>query len=158
VPSYTTGPFGGSNSALSLTGHSDSYLSTSGNSAPAALPSAGDVPWSASAWIKCEAPRTWAGVLSWGAAGDHRGGASSKTVAIAVSGTRTKTVSGDVSTLAGGGTETTNCGSECRNDVGTAARFAGPQGLAVDSSGNVYVSEITAIAFAKLHRNSRFRQ
>jgi sugar lactone lactonase YvrE len=52
-------------------------------------------------------------------------------------------VGGNVSTLAGSGTE------GYANSQGTAARFASPRGVAVDGSGNVYVADT---------RNNRIRK
>jgi len=141
TPIYTSGPFGGTSSVLTLTEAAGSYLSAAGTSSPTDLPSGVNAPWSASAWVKCEAPTTWAGLISWGTAGDNQGSASSQTAAIAVSGTGFSAISGSVSTIAGGGTGT-NCGSECNNDVGTAARFSNSlEGLAVDLSGNFFVTD-----------------
>ena len=59
-----------------------------GASAPAALPSggSGSAAFSASAWVKCMAPVTYAAVLEWGAAGDALGGLSSATIALDVAG------------------------------------------------------------------------
>ena len=82
APTYAANPFGNVNGALLLA--SGSYLTAPGASAPAALPSGGSVAWSASAWVKCAAPATWAGVLEWGAAGDAQGAASAQTAALAV--------------------------------------------------------------------------
>ena len=74
VPSgitYSAGPFGAANGALTLA--SGSYLAATGSSAPPSLPAGGNVAWTASAWVKCAASSTWAGVLEWGANGDAGG-------------------------------------------------------------------------------------
>jgi hypothetical protein len=62
--SFAAGPFGAASSALALA--SGSYLSAPGASAPAALPAGGSVAFSASAWVQCAAPSTYAAALEWG--------------------------------------------------------------------------------------------
>jgi hypothetical protein len=85
VPTYAAGVFGAAGSALVLA--SGSYLTAPGTSSPTALPSGGNVAWSASAWVKCAAPAgPWAGVLEWGAVGDAQGVASTQTPALVVAG------------------------------------------------------------------------
>jgi len=74
-----TGAAGG---ALALAG--SGYLTATGASAPAALPSGGSVAFSASAWVKCAAPATWAAVLEWGAAGDAQQLTSSQALSLVV--------------------------------------------------------------------------
>jgi serine/threonine protein kinase len=65
APSYAADVFGNAGGALVLA--TGAHLDVvSGTSAPPALPS-GNVAWSASAWVKCAAPTTWAAVFSWGA-------------------------------------------------------------------------------------------
>ena len=107
--SAAAGPFGAqSGGALELSG--GSHLSAPGTSAPEALPGGGNVPWSASAWVKCAAPETHytgtapkiASVLEWGAPGDVLGAASTQAISLDVKVGETETKVGDVlvSTLA----------------------------------------------------------
>ena len=84
APTFTTDAFGAAGGALALA--SGSYLTVPGASAPPALPSGGSVAWSASAWVRCAAPATWAAVLEWGAAGDALGAALTQTAALVVVG------------------------------------------------------------------------
>ena len=136
APTYTAAPFGAAGSALALT--SGSYLTAPGASAPAALPSGGNVAWSASAWVKCAAlAGPWAGVLEWGAAGDTQGAASTQTAALVVAGPAAAAAGwgagGVVTTLAGGGSG---------DGTGTAAGFVGPFGVTVaPSSGLIVVAD-----------------
>ena len=133
-PTYAAGPFGAASSSLALA--SGQYLAAAGSAAPAALPSGGNVAWSASAWVKCAAPATWAGVLEWGAAGDSLGGASPQAAALVVGGAAPPPNSGVVTTLAGGGA------SGFQDGLGTSALFSGPVGIAADDSGNMFVADI----------------
>jgi hypothetical protein len=106
-----------------------------GASAPAALPSGGSVAWSASAWVKCAAPATWAGILEWGAAGDAQGAASTQTAALVVAGPAAMP-DGIVTTLAGSGNQA------FANGVGAAASFNQPTGVAaIPSSGVMVVTD-----------------
>ena len=82
--SFAAGPFGAANGSLVLA--NGSYLSAPGAIAPAALPSNGDVAWSAAAWIKCAAPSAPAAVLEWGAPGDAKGVATAGAASLVVSG------------------------------------------------------------------------
>ena len=68
-PAFAAGPFGAANDALTL---KNTFLSAPGARAPEAMPSGGNVAWTASAWVKCAAPKagSWASVLGWGASGD----------------------------------------------------------------------------------------
>ena len=129
VPTYAVGVFGATGGALVLT--SGTHLDVAGMSAPAALPSGGNIAWSASAWVKCAAPATWAGMLEWGAAGDVLGAASMQAAALVVAGSAAAEASwgtgGVVSTIAG---------------TGAAAIFSRPYGVAViPSSGVIVVSD-----------------
>jgi DNA-binding beta-propeller fold protein YncE len=128
--SNVAGPFGAASGALAMAG--GSYLSVPGVRAPAALPSGGNVTFSASAWVKCAAPATWAAVLEWGAAGDAQQGASPQALALNV-GTVPLPNSAIVTTLAGSG----NPGYA--DGTGTAASFAEPLGVAIISSSGVIV-------------------
>ena len=118
---YTTSAFGAANGALTLA--SGSYLAVPGSSAPPGLPSGGDVPWSASAWVRCPASTGAAVVLGWGPAG---GAGSALVVQGSTSGALTTTLAGsDRGVFADG--------------VGTAASFSSPNGVAVIPSSGVIV-------------------
>jgi hypothetical protein len=139
APTYAAGPFGGANGALVLA--SGSYLTAPGASAPSALPSGGNVAWSASAWVKCAAPATWAGVLEWGAMGYTQGVASTQTAALVVAGPAAAGAGwgagGVVTTLAGGG------GNYFADGAGATASFNYPFGVAfMPSSGLVVVADM----------------
>jgi hypothetical protein len=133
APTYAAGVFGAAGGALVLA--SGSYLTVPGASAPAALPSSGSVAWSASAWVKCAAPTTWAAVLEWGAAGDAQGAASAQTAALVVAGPEVA-AGGMVTTLAGSGNR------EFADGTGAAASFNQLHGVAViPSSGLIVVAD-----------------
>ena len=133
APTFVAGPFGDAGGALALA--SGSYLSAPGASAPAALPT-GNAAWSVSAWVKCAAPATWAGVLEWGVAGDVQGSLSPQLAALSVSSSTASVRSFLVTTIAG------TAGSSGTLDAqGTAARFNNPSGVTIDTAGNVYVSD-----------------
>ena len=118
------------NSALLLA--SGSRLSVPGAGAPTALPSGGNVAFSASAWVKCPAPsNSLAAVLAWGSVGDAQGVASPGAAALVV-GAMTNFAS--VSTLAGG-----NRGFI--DGLGAAARFSSPQGIATDRNGDFILAD-----------------
>ena len=123
---FISNVFGAASSALVLS--NSSYLAAAGASAPAALPS-GNASWSASAWVKCVAPATYAAVLEWGAAGDSGGWASSQALAHDVSGI----VAGVVTTLAGSGS------TAFADGTGASAKFSNPIGVAVNQSGGIIV-------------------
>ena len=133
-PAYAAGPFGAASGALALS--SGQHLSAAGASAPSFLPSGGNVAWSASAWVKCAAPVNWAGVVEWGAAGDAQGALSPQVAALVVAATTQSPVSVVVSTLAGSAGQTGTSDGQ-----GAAARFTFPTGIAVDSSGSIYVAD-----------------
>ena len=97
TPLFEAGPFGAANGALVLA--NGSYLAAPGASAPAMLPAGGSVAWSASAWVKCMAPSTYAAALEWGAAGDGNGAASAQAVALVVAETGTAPFTTVVSTI-----------------------------------------------------------
>jgi hypothetical protein len=126
APTHADGPFGTANGALVLA--SGSYLVAAGASAPAALTSGGNIAWSASAWVKCAAPATWAGVLEWGAAGDTQGATSAQTAALVAAGPAAAAAGwvagGDVTSLAGQY-------PGYADGTGTAASFNYPSGVAV---------------------------
>jgi DNA-binding beta-propeller fold protein YncE len=127
---------GAASGALALA--SGSYLTVPGASAPAALPSGGSVAWSASAWVKCSAPATWAGVLEWGAAGDVGLLSSPQTAALVVGSAAPQSNVGVVSTLAGG-----SGNSAFADGVGTAAGFYFLRGVAViPFSGAIVVADM----------------
>jgi hypothetical protein len=131
----STGPFGTSNSAIKLT--SGQYLSMEGSSAPISLPSNGNVAWSASAWVKCPIPDTYASVLEWGQVGDTQGGLSPNSAVITVTGANSKAFNKyTVSTIAG-----TAGLSGSTDGQRAASRFDSPHGVAVDSSNNIYVAD-----------------
>ena len=144
-PTYAAGVFGAINGALVLA--SGAHLDVAGASAPAALPSGGNIAWSASTWIKCGAlPGPWAGVLEWGAAGDAQGAASAQAAALVVSGVGVAPAanSGVVTTLAGSGS------AAFVDGTGAAASFSEPFGVVmIPSSGMVVVADM---------RNNRIRQ
>ena len=74
APTQTDDMFGNAGGALVLA--SGAHLDVAaGTRAPPALPS-GNVEWSASAWVKCAAPTTWAAVVLWGADVDGSAGIS----------------------------------------------------------------------------------
>ena len=90
--SYGQGVFGVASASLALA--SGSYLSAAGAGAPAYLPSGGSVAFSASAWVKCAAPATYAAVLEWGVPGDTQsGGTAPQEIALGV---RSSTVTSGV--------------------------------------------------------------
>ena len=125
---------GAAGAALALA--SGSYLTAPGSSAPAALPAGGSVAWSASAWVKCAAPSTWAAALEWGASGDAGAGASPQALALVVGGMVPAANSGVVTTFVG----STSSGSA--DGSGTSARFWSIQGVAVDpTTGSLAVSD-----------------
>ena len=97
APTFVADHTGAASGALALAG--GAHLDVVGTGAPAALPSSGSVAFSASAWVQCAAPSTWAGVLEWGAAGDAAGAEAPQTLALAVMGTGTSPVWGVVSPL-----------------------------------------------------------
>jgi sugar lactone lactonase YvrE len=126
--SYTSNVFGIANSAITLS--SGSYLSAIGTTLPDTLPT-GNVGWSISAWVKCTPPETnsYAGVLEWGLPGDS-------TFAIEAVGTKLNPFRVTVTTLAGSAGQ-----SGSTDGQGAAARFKGPVGVVVDSSGIIYVGD-----------------
>ena len=141
VPSgiaYSTNPFSSANSALSLA--NGSYFSAAGTSAPAALPAGGNVAWSASAWVKCAAPATWATALAWGVADDTRGALTPQVVSLAIVSTSQPAVVGVVSTFAGSARQ-----GGLADGQGTQARFGTPCGLAMDALGNLFVADSSHI-------------
>ena len=136
---YTSSPLGVVNGSVIFAG---SYLTAPGISAPATLPSNGNVPFSASAWVLCEASsQPWAAVLEWGGpTGYLQGAASPRTLSLGVGGAL-----GDVSvpplesiivsTLAGSSIANLSDG------LGSAARFSNPQDVAVLPSGTFVVAD-----------------
>ena len=129
---YPAGPFGATGGALALA--AGSYLSVGGSNAPSALPAAGSVAWTASAWVKCAAPAApYAAVLEWGAAGDVASTAAPQTAALVVSSLSPQPPETIVSTLAGSGT------SAYADGTGTSASFSNPFGVAVNPSTGVVV-------------------
>ena len=119
APSYAADAFGNAGGALVLAG--GSYLTAPGSSAPAALPSGGNVAWSASAWVRCVAPISYAAVLEWGAVGDAQMLASSQALALVVGGANR----GVVTSLAGSGI------AAFVDGTGAGASFNFPAGVAV---------------------------
>jgi hypothetical protein len=104
APTFAADHLGNADGALVLA--SGSYLTAAGAGAvPAALPSGGSVAWSASAWVKCAAPETYAAVLEWGAAGDAFGGATANAIALDVTSATSPAAATVTSTfsLSGGG-------------------------------------------------------
>ena len=97
APSFVDDHAGAANGALAIA--SGAHLDAAGASAPAALPSGDNVAWSASAWVKCAAPVTYAAVLEWGAAGDAQGAASVQTAALVVAAAGSSALVGIVSPL-----------------------------------------------------------
>ena len=126
--SYAADAFGKAGGALVLA--SGSYLAADGATAPEYLPT-GNVAWSLSAWVKCQAPvnNVYAAALEWGAPE----GALQLTAALAVG---SYAIAGDrvVTTLAGG-----NQGYA--DGTGTQASFFFPFGVAVTSSGVIVVGD-----------------
>jgi sugar lactone lactonase YvrE len=115
----------------------NSYLSTS--SLLSTLPS-GSSSFTVSSWVKCNASllsdtSPSSVVLSWGEIGVLSTSENLKAVSLAVtSKERVKLVSA-VSTFAGNGT------AGFADGVGTSATFYSPRGIALDTSGNVYVAD-----------------
>ena len=137
APAFVADAFGNASGALALL--SGVHLDAAGASAPAALPAGGNVAWSASAWVRCAAPSTYAGVLEWGAAGDAQGIASTQAAALVVAGPAAAAAS-----WATGGIATTLAGSAqgFGNGTGVAASFFHPAGIAVMSpSGDIAVAD-----------------
>ena len=129
--SFAADAFGNAGGALVLA--SGSYLAADGATAPAALPT-GNVAWSSSAWVKCQAPlgvnqATAAAGLEWGAPE----GAPQLTAALAV-GAYTYDGDGMVTTLAGST-------QGYADGTGTDASFNTPAGVAVTSSGVIIVAD-----------------
>ena len=136
APTFAADAFGNANGALVLA--SGAHLDVAGASAPATLPSGGNVAWSVSAWVKCAAPATWAGVIEWGVVGDAQGVASTQAAALVVGGAS----SGIITTLAG-------FGSGSGDGIGTAASFSYPWGVAViPSSGDIVVADTERLQVA----------
>ena len=127
---FAADAFGGAGGALAMPLASGSFLTAAGSSAPAAMPSGGNVAWSASAWVKCAAPTTWADVLEWGAAGDAGAGAIAA-LALDVVGSANAPFSGLVTTIAGGGPVCACNGpgsfGTLVDGTGMAARFMVPE-------------------------------
>ena len=129
---YQAGPFGATGGALALA--AGSYLSVGGSNAPSALPAAGSVAWTASAWVKCAAPAApYAAVLEWGAAGDVASTAAPQAAALVVSSLSPQPPDTIVSTLAGSRT------GAYADGTGTSASFSSPYGVAVNPSTGVVV-------------------
>ena len=131
--SFSASPFGAANGSLALA--SGSYLAAPGASAPAALPAGGNVAFSASAWVKCAAPASYAAVLEWGLLGDAGAGASPEALALDVGGLAPLPNSGVVSILAGSG----NAGAS--DGAGASASFNNPTAIAVLSGGSIVIAD-----------------
>jgi hypothetical protein len=141
-PTFVADHAGVAGGALALV--NGTHLDAAGASAPAALPSGGSAAFSASAWVKCAAPATYAAVtyaavLEWGAAGDAQMLASPQALALVVGGAS----NGIVTTLAGSGYKDAGTGSGAFADgTGAAARFWWPADVAaIPSSGVIAVAE-----------------
>jgi hypothetical protein len=136
APSFVADHLGIASGALALA--SGTYLSVAGASAPAALPAGGSVAFSASAWVKCAAPSTYAAVLEWGAAGDAGSLASPQAAALTVGGTALN--AGVMTTLAGDGFKASNTlNGRWLDGPGSAASFNFPMGVAVIPSSSTIV-------------------
>ena len=138
---YTSSVFnaGPSNGALTLA--TGSYITVPGASAPPTLPT-GNSPWSASAWVKCAAPTTYAAVLEWGAASDANGVLTQSSIALAVTGA----YAWNVQALANKGTVSTLAGSALGygDGVGTSAGLQSVVDMHMDqSTGTLIVVEGT---------------
>ena len=128
APTFVTDHLGNAAGALALA--SGTYLTASGANAPGALPT-GNASWTASAWVKCAAPATWAAVFDWGAIGGAQSILAPQTIALSVIGSGLALPnSGSVSTLAGG-----NNSSSFVDGVGTSASFSNPIGVAAFPNG-----------------------
>ena len=111
-----------------------------GLSAPASLPSAGNVPWSSNAWVRCQArnatTQSSTAVLQWGAAGPVGSGPLMQVASLDVGFLPTLAPlpnSGTVSTFAGSGS------AAFADGAGLAAAFSFPSGLVVDQDGVTFV-------------------
>ena len=118
---FNAGPYNG---ALTLA--AGSYVNAPGASAPPTLPT-GNSPWTASAWVKCAAPTTYAAVLEWGAPGDANGVLSTSSIVLAVEGA----YQWNISALANKGIATTLAGSVPMATLAGSGNLAtGPLGWA----------------------------
>ena len=107
-----------------------SHLTAPGTGAPLVLPAGGNVPFSASAWVKCAAPTTWAAVLEWGAAGDAGG------LALVVGSLAPLPNSGAATTLAGSGV------AGFADGAAAVASFSSPDAVDVfQATGEVVVAD-----------------
>jgi DNA-binding beta-propeller fold protein YncE len=122
--SYSSSVFGISNGAMTFTSGS-TPISASGSVLPNTLPQ-GIVDWSASAWIKCPTSTTWGHVLKWG-----QGGSGMTSITMSVKPVNVV----PVTTI-----------------LDTGLNY--PSGVAVDSSGNVYVADTQNHQIKKLTPSS----
>ena len=136
APSFVADHAGTSNGALALA--SGSYLTVSGAGAPPLLPASGSAAFSASAWVKCAAPATYAASIEWGAAGDAGAGASATALALVVGGGAAAPLanSGVVTLLAGSGTGAPLSGAFA-DGAAAAASFNKPYAVTVIASSGV---------------------
>lgn len=61
---FTSDVFGTTDNAMNIA--SGTYISLPGSSAPSSLPSGGNVPWTVSAWVKCNPTSIPMSVIEWG--------------------------------------------------------------------------------------------
>ena len=148
---YSTGVFGAAGGgALVLPGSvSGGNLTVPGGSAPSSLPTGPNASWTASAWVKCAAPATWASVVGWGASGDAQGGLSPRAAVLAVVSAQARYVTSlAVSTVAFAGGV---CGY--LDASGTTAQFCYPAAVAIDSAGNLFVADTGNSRIRKISLN-----